>query len=222
LSNLPPDSAVPADEYFLEIESHFARVRETTFLFSSKDWALMKSWHEEGIPLAVVIEAIDSCFLKRREGGRKRTISSLSYCRHAVQELWNDRRELYVGKGEQLPETEPAEELVLLAGDLRVSAEGAASELASIFDTAATEVERAAKKGSVPMIEQELLDIEQRLLDTLYAALPGGARAELDQQLDQQLRGLQADEPTAKRTRAANLKRLLRSRFGIPRLTLFR
>jgi hypothetical protein len=221
LSNQPPESLVPADDYFLEIESHFARVRETTFLFSAKDWALMKSWHEEGIPLSVVIEAIDSCFSKRREAGRKRTISSLSYCRHAVQELWSDRKELYVGKGEQIPEREPSEELGHLAMELRHAAT-ATPAFASLFESAALEVEAATKRGSVPMIEQELLEIEQRLLDAMQAGLEESDRAAIDAQLDEQLRALRSDEPTAKRTRAANLKRLLRNRFGIPRLTLFR
>jgi hypothetical protein len=73
----PP--AADSDDYFLEIESRFAELRETPFVFSAKDWALMKSWHDDGIPLAIVLEAIDSCFEKRRETGRKRVISSLSY-----------------------------------------------------------------------------------------------------------------------------------------------
>jgi hypothetical protein len=93
---------------------------------------------------------------------------------------------------------------------------------ASLFESAALEVEAATKRGSVPMIEQELLEIEQRLLDAMQAGLEESDRAAIDAQLDEQLRALRSDEPTAKRTRAANLKRLLRNRFGIPRLTLFR
>ncbi len=74
------------DDYFAEIESHFAYRRGTPFLFSGKDWALLKSWHEENIPLAVVLEAIDACFDSREKSERKGVVSSLSYCRHAVIE----------------------------------------------------------------------------------------------------------------------------------------
>jgi hypothetical protein len=49
-------------EYFTEIESHFAFRRGTPFVLNAKDWSLMKGWAEEGIPLAVVIEAIDAVF----------------------------------------------------------------------------------------------------------------------------------------------------------------
>ena len=71
-------------DYFLEIEAHFALRRNTPFILSAKDWALMQKWRAEGIPLPVVIEAIDSVFEKNETSGRRKVISSLSYCRHAV------------------------------------------------------------------------------------------------------------------------------------------
>jgi len=85
-----------AQPYFEEIEGHFAARRGTPFILSAKDWALMKSWHDEGVPLPVVIEAIDSVFEKNETSGRQKKINSLSYCRHAVKELWDERRELTV------------------------------------------------------------------------------------------------------------------------------
>jgi hypothetical protein len=45
----------------------------------------MKKWHEDGIPLPVVIEALDSVFEKQEAKGKK--VNSLSYCKHAVKEL---------------------------------------------------------------------------------------------------------------------------------------
>src|SRR5436853_5501972 len=98
-----PSRAMPAaDDYFLEIESHFAMRRGTPFILSAKDWALMKTWAEGGIPLPVVIEAIDTVFEKAAE--RKKIVNSLSYCRHAVKELWSERKELQVGASGTVPE----------------------------------------------------------------------------------------------------------------------
>src|SRR4051794_37086765 len=94
----PPVSS----DYFLEIESHFAMRRGTPFVLSAKDWALMKKWADDAIPLPVVIEAIDSVFEKAAE--RQKRVNSLSYCRHAVTELWKERRELQVGANEAVPE----------------------------------------------------------------------------------------------------------------------
>src|SRR5437764_938195 len=76
-------------DYFGEIESHFASKRGTTFVLNAKDWALMKEWHEAGVPLPVVIEAIDTVFEKAAE--RKKVVNSIHYCKHAVKELWDER-----------------------------------------------------------------------------------------------------------------------------------
>src|SRR5438552_9480676 len=113
-----------ADRYYREIETHFAMRRGTPFILSAKDWALMKKWHDEGVPLPVVIEAIDSVFEKNETSGRRKAISSLSYCRHAVKELWDERRNLYVGGSEQPPESAPAAVLEDLARRLENSPMG--------------------------------------------------------------------------------------------------
>src|SRR5213593_5009097 len=108
-----------ADQYYGEIETHFAMRRGTPFILSAKDWALMKKWHGEGVPLPVVIEAIDSVFEKNETSGRRKVISSLSYCRHAVKELWDERRDMYVGGSDVTPESSPEARLESLAEHLR-------------------------------------------------------------------------------------------------------
>src|SRR5437016_7144739 len=130
-----------ADQYYREIETHFAMRRGTPFILSAKDWALMKKWHDEGVPLPVVIEAIDTVFEKNETSGRRKVISSLSYCRHAVKELWEERKDLYVGEGETTPESKVAEILEALAQQLETSALGAPF---------APHVRELAPAGSVP------------------------------------------------------------------------
>src|ERR1700688_1274938 len=132
------------DTYFTDIEGHFAQRRGTPFILSAKDWSLMKSWREDGVPLPVVIEAIDSVFAKNETSGRKKVISSLSSCRHAVKEIWNERRELYAGAHEVLPETDPLALLEALASEL------AQSPLGAPF---ADRVRALASEKSVPAIE---------------------------------------------------------------------
>src|SRR5437868_14147613 len=136
-----------ADQYYREIETHFAMRRGTPFILSAKDWALMKKWHDEGVPLPVVIEAIDSVFEKNETSGRRKVISSLSYCRHAVKEIWDEQRELYAGAHEILPEADPLALLEALAGQL------ATSPLTAPF---AERVRALASEKSVPAIEARL------------------------------------------------------------------
>src|SRR2546421_5512756 len=132
-------------DYFLEIEAYFAQRRGTPFILSAKDWALMRKWAEDGIPLPVVIEAIDSVFEKNETSGRKKVISSLSYCRHAVKELWEERKELAVGDDATTPEAAPVEALNALATELE------SSDVARLF---APRVRELASEKSVPRIEE--------------------------------------------------------------------
>jgi hypothetical protein len=188
-------------DYFLEIEAHFAQRRGTPFVLNAKDWVLMKSWSDEGIPLPVVIEAIDTVFDKQE--AKKRKVNGLSYCKHAVKELWDERRELLIGGQENSPEEEVVPRLAALAEVLQ--------PLAPEF---AVRVRELVSEKSVPRIEERLMELEHELIESL---LP---RAE---ELRAEARALTsgADEKTRVRTEEAHLRRLVRERFALPRLTLF-
>jgi hypothetical protein len=199
----------PPESYFQEIEAHFAARRGTPFILSAKDWALMKSWHSDGVPLPVVIEAIDSVFEKNETSGRKKTINGLSYCRHAVKELWKERKEMLVGAAGEAPEADPGPLLDALAARL----EGVPA--AAPF---APRVRALASERSVPRIEEKLIELERELLDAVIAAEDVAAmRAEIAASLGD----AKLDEKIRARTEEANLRRLVRERFGLPRLTLF-
>ena len=197
-----------SDPYFVEIEAHFAARRGTPFILNAKDWALMKKWHDEGVPLPVVIEAIDSVFEKNETSGRRKVISSLSYCRHAVKELWDDRKVLYVGDQETTPENS----LESLAAQLEVI------PVAAPF---APRVRELARLGSIPKIEEHLLELERELLDTAIASAPADVEAMRGEIVDSLGDTSRIDEKTIARTIEANLRRLVRERFGLPRLTMF-
>lgn len=191
-----------ADDYFLEIESHFAMRRGTPFILSAKDWALMKKWADDGIPLPVVIEAIDSVFEKTAE--RKKVVNSLSYCRHAVKELWEERKELQIGAGTTVPEEGSADMLARLA-----------SAVEPVSPSIAEEIRGLAKEQSARAIEDRLIELERKLL--LDVPELDAMRAEVAESLA----GAKLDEKTRARTEEAMLLRMVREKFGLPRLSLF-
>lgn len=202
----------PPETYFQEIEGHFALRRGTPFILNAKDWVLMKTWFEDGVPLAVVIEAIDAVFEKNESSGRKKVISSLSYCRHSIKELWDERRNLYVGAGDVTPEAGPEALLEALAAQLE------ASDVAAPF---AARIRALASDKSVPKIEERLIDLERELVDAFIAADPASIeaiRADIATALGDTSK---MNEKTRARTEEANLRRLVREKFGLPRLTLF-
>jgi hypothetical protein len=191
-------------DYFAEIESHFSSKRGTPFVLNAKDWALMKEWHEAGVPLPIVIEAIDSVFEKAAE--RKKVVNSIHYCKHAVKELWDERRELTVGEGSSTPEAAPFETLEALASSL---------ESVAVASSFAPRVRELASEKSVPRIEEKLIELERELIDSLLASLPAAERPVIALPPG-------VDEKTRARTEEANLRRAIRERFDLPRLTLFR
>ena len=216
----PTDNDSPvSDDYFLEIESHFAERRGTPFVFSAKDWALMKAWQEDGVPLPVVIEAIDRCFESRAAAGRRRGISSLSYCRHAVRDLWEERKDLGVGAAGTAPETDVAARIAELADRLEGSASANEPPLAEPIAAAAALV-RSIAIESLPKIEERLLEIEEAMMNDLRAALTPIEAESMKMEIERDLAGHRMDDGVAERTRAANLRRIIRSRLSIPRLSL--
>ncbi len=197
-------------DYFLEIEAHFALRRNTPFILSAKDWVLMQRWREEGVPLPVVIEAIDSVFEKNESSGRRKTISSLSYCRHAVKELWLDRKDLQVGARAETPEAAPEEILRRLADAL------------ADWPLARQAVSALAREKSVPKIEERLIEIEHDLIEEIMASLPRKESETIRREVIAALGDTsKLDEKTRRRTEEANLRRVVRVKFGLPRLTLF-
>ena len=200
------------ETYFQEIEAYFALRRGTPFILNAKDWALMKKWYEDGVPLPIVIEAIDAVFERNETSGRKKVISSLSYCRHSIKELWNERQNLYVGAGDVAPEAGPEALLEVLAGQL---------ENSTVAAPFAARVRALASEKSVPKIEERLIDLERELVDAFIAADPAAItaiRADIAVALGDTSK---LDEKTRARTEEANLRRLVREKFGLPRLTLF-
>jgi hypothetical protein len=199
-------------EYFVEIESHFTAKRGTPFVVNAKDWALMKKWQEEGIPLPVVIEAIDTVFAKAEE--RNKVVNSLSYCKHAVKELWAERRALHVGEHDVAPEEGAEPLLVALAEELSVA--GAPAFVVE-------KVRALTKEKSVPAIEEQLIELERELIEAVFASLSVSDAAEIRGAIARALGDTsKLDEKTRARTEEANLRRIVRERFGLPRLTLFR
>ncbi|HEX8407328.1 MAG TPA: hypothetical protein VF883_00565 [Thermoanaerobaculia bacterium] len=190
-------------DYFLEIESHFVQRRGTPFpILGPKDWELMKKWSEDGVPLPVVLEAIDSVFDKREAKGKK--VNSLTYCKHAVKEMWDERKELQVGAEGLSPEESPQARLDALATVLE-------STPAADY---APRVRELAKEQTLPRIEDALMELETLLIEELLLRAP-----HLREEATALAAG--ADEKSRARSMDAHLRRLVREEFAIPRLTIF-
>lgn len=91
ISSTEGDGAAPAERlnyfnYFTEVEEEFARRRGKSLLISPMDWALVESWRNAGIPLHVVLRAINRAFDQYEARARKyRKVNTVFYCQQEVE-----------------------------------------------------------------------------------------------------------------------------------------
>jgi hypothetical protein len=87
--------------YFSEIEETFVRRRRKNLLLSPLDWALIESWKERGVPLHIVLRALNEVFDNaEKQPARKRSIKSLLYCRDEVENQFAAWSETQTGREE--------------------------------------------------------------------------------------------------------------------------
>jgi hypothetical protein len=96
--------------YFTEVEDEFVRRRGKQLLISPMDWALVETWKNAGIPLHIVLRAINESFDAYDARAQKyRKVNSMFYCQQAVEASFAEHRLAQVGGGDQ-PQTAGAEE----------------------------------------------------------------------------------------------------------------
>jgi hypothetical protein len=84
--------------YFTEVEEEFVRRRGKPLLVSPLDWALIESWKNAGIPLHVVLRAINKSFDGYEARARKyRKVNSIFYCQQEVEASFAEYRLAQVG-----------------------------------------------------------------------------------------------------------------------------
>jgi hypothetical protein len=69
------------EAYVDAIEGHFRARRGVQHVLTPRDFALARSWHQRGVPLATVLVGLDRAF----DAGRD--VGSLAFCRRGVEEL---------------------------------------------------------------------------------------------------------------------------------------
>ena len=84
--------------YFTEIEDTFIRRRGKNLLLSPLDWAMIEGWQQRGIPLHIVIRAIECVFDTFDKNPGPRSIKGLMYCREEVEAQYQEWLAMQAGK----------------------------------------------------------------------------------------------------------------------------
>ena len=106
--------------YFTEVEEEFVRRRGKPLLVSPLDWALIESWKSAGIPLHIVLRAINKSFDAYDARPRKyRKVNSIFYCQQEVEASFAEYRLAQVGGGQVSNITQTGEAQAMHTADKR-------------------------------------------------------------------------------------------------------
>ncbi len=207
--------------FYRAVEDHFAALRGTPFLFSPKDFALLRSWWLEGVPLAAVLAGIGEAWERRRERVED-PISSLSYCRHAVRRHARRLSAAHVGAAEAAPAVDVGAALAAMAAQVDAVAERwrHVPQVAAIVGDLGRALLSLPRDGAPAALDETLSGLEFGTLTAAEAALPPEARSRLADEVERDLAGLAVAADVLARTRRALAIKAARRLLGLPRLEL--
>lgn len=236
--------------YFTEVEDAFVRRRGAHMLVSPLDWALIESWKEMGIPLHIVLRAVERAFdgfeAKPR---RHRRVNSIFYCQQEVESCYGEYRRALVGAAEEGAAEEAAsgtggeespfprarvEAYIARVGAELDAAGGRAAErgLPALGEAVARASARLAEiseslaasaRLDAEGLERDLTSLEEILLSALLEHAPADVLEGARDEAKGQLRGYkkQMDKAIYQQTFDKFVARRLRETYRIPRLSLF-
>ena len=208
-------------DYFEAIEEEFIRLRGAPLLLSPADWRLAQEWRLEGVPLSLVLESLREVFARRAERAAaspeapQRRVSSLRYCRAAVEKAWAVHREL---GGVPAVRRRPAAidvpaRLAALASALPATLEGVDAWRSRLLGLS----------GPAPEVEARLAELDIELVARAFESFAPSDRDIVVAGADEAL-GRMAGRVDAERLpdiRRRLVRRSVRERLGLPLLSLF-
>lgn len=216
--------------YFTEIEDTFVRRRAKHLLLSPIDWAMIESWRDRGIPLHIVIRAIENVFDGFDKNPGPRSIKGLLYCKEEVEAQFLEWTTMQAGKhaavaDDGAPEFPPEKIVEHIRGVIADLQRSQNPDLSEDIGRAIERLEKLAVEHSndLATADQSLSDIENFLEHALLTRLGDERLAESKKEVAAQLRPYKSEmKPEAyEQTSRVMLLKRLRDEEGIPRLSLF-
>ena len=214
-------------------------------MLSPIDWALIESWKERGVPLHVVLRAIEHAFDSYESKKHKRTVKTLLYCQEEVEAQYAEWLESRVGSHDDEGAAEDADDRkspfsrdIVIAhldksqrelDDLVANAGRDENELAEALKRATnllTDIRDEYANAARPdtrKLEESLSGIDRMLDEGIRNSTPVSNMADLEAEVDAQVKPYKRhmDKEVFAQTRENLLKKRLREHFGVPRLSLF-
>jgi len=228
----PANDDAAREAYASAVEDYFLRRRGSAILVSPKDWALVSGWFDEGVPIPIVLSGLAEVFDKAVATGRIEPISSISYCRHAVNKRFAEYSRASVGgaaagrprKKKKDSANDPEKRLSERFRETAVRLESTAPEVSVAIVDLLPEIEILETDDGTPLSDREgrLIEIERRFAAGLLAKLDPADRKSIEDEATLPLDRLRTSPPPEEiaRLREIGLLRAFRHRYALPRFTL--
>jgi hypothetical protein len=217
--------------YYTEIEEAFIRRRGKHLLLSPLDWALIEGWQERGVPLHVVLRAIETVFDSFDKNPGPRSIKSLFYCREEIEAQYKEWTDSQVGRpadgsNGEVAETHSREAVLALIENAASSLRASTKEnFKEDFSRACARLDELARDlpEDLGLVEPTLFDIESFLDRSLVTNADPEHLKVLKKEVASQLKNYKTamDPKIYQNTFELMLLKRLREEEGVPRLSLF-
>lgn len=223
------------NNYLLEIENEFSRLRGRASRLSPLDWNLAQSWEDKGVPLRIVLNAMNDGFKKFQASKPDDSINSLRYFTSAVEKQFAEWQKSQVGKSQVGKSMEVKNDMKFAAHAISdkmnileylIDGFTVKTQLPEPLAPSVKEIRRDLINliGEVESKQLSTDDIENRLNEmAIGLALPmimsvsEAEREAIIAKINADYSQIKLDDDS----RAKILIRQLYDRFGLPELTLF-
>jgi hypothetical protein len=204
--------------YFTVVEDHFRAARGTgLFVFSSRDWVLLESWRNAGIPIEAVLRGIDVAFERRRKSSQASTImvNSLAYCTQAIAQ-----EAQALANTTPRTETKPPFSIENVRGFV---GRNVATLRQKRYDDLAASLESLDLEIDLEQLEHMLRAIEEKMIARMLESVSEHVMSEERGKLDRDLKPYRGRMTAVQVTMLEKqfLEQRLLQLAGLPRLSLF-
>jgi hypothetical protein len=217
-------------DYLQEIEAAYSRCREKWSMLSAVDFQLALDWEKKGIPVTIILRAIDDCCKKYKAKRSPGKINSLRYFEQAVDQHFAAWQKSRIGSHDPMSQiTEPeqnaadaaierCEEIILKFGEAKqLAAPELREAIAIVIDAVFLMILQIEGNGETSTTDDDLRELGQTFDQAIAAATPPAEREEL-------LAALRKSYPQYADAPDAYTQLLIKDlydRLNLPRLTLY-
>lgn len=199
--------------YYRQVELHWSLARGNQIIVSPLEFASIESWYRTGVPLPVVLRAIDLFIEKKRKAKRKRSFL-LTHADGTVQKCHKEYQVLREGEGE---------ESNLLGSKMKglvrklTKLKREQADAAPIVESILTALKQVDLENIVQYedVDKQLQDLDQQLVAWYLEHIPKEELAEIKAEVGELLE--ESEDPVFF---AKLVNDSVRVQYQLPRLTL--